>query len=350
MSKHEYSSLNAKLPWSFLGFFSGLVFGIFGLYAVFVYQKLPDLEIKIISNVPVFSVNEDIADLQILFNNQDIRKTKKQLSILTVRVSNLGNLPITTGDFDDKAPLILKVTGGEVIRSDILNTSDAYLRKVFQGATKLSNGISFPKFILDEGQYFLFKLLVLHDASIQPELSATGRIAHVKSIDVVNSSAETETTLIGEAFSGNIAIQGARIGGYGLGTTVTIIIILIISINVSDKYRDIKNRRHAKIIVEKGIAFLNALDLPMATNLTPFVRFFALDKKRARRLARKFSKIQTDLDDKQNEHGGKEFLDHVNSTLRAAPPWVTRHLELSHEDIKPFVDSFMKLYRYLGDL
>ncbi len=98
MPEFEYTdTINRRFPWSFLGFFSGLIFGVFGLYAVFFYEKLPELRVEVVSNTPVFSINEDVDNLSILFNGEDIRESKQLLSVLTIKILNSGNLSITTG-------------------------------------------------------------------------------------------------------------------------------------------------------------------------------------------------------------------------------------------------------------
>ena len=60
-------SIEQKIPWSFLGFLVGVTFGCFGIYSVFFYTKAPDLRVEIISSAPVFSIQENVQELDIIF-------------------------------------------------------------------------------------------------------------------------------------------------------------------------------------------------------------------------------------------------------------------------------------------
>lgn len=190
---HPSSTLRYSIPtWSFLGFAAALIFGLFAIYSVFFYEKKPDFHVRVVSKAPVFSIREDVPGLEIIFNKQDIRKTKKGLSLLTVELSNTGNIAVKTGDFDDRAPLRLWVSTGNIIRSDVLNASTAYLEDVFKDvnsdSNSDSNSLRFPKFILEPDQFILFKLLILHDEEDVPSVLASGKIANISRIQVHDTS------------------------------------------------------------------------------------------------------------------------------------------------------------------
>jgi hypothetical protein len=100
--------LDQKFSWSFFGTLFSILFFLFGLYTTFVYEKKPRLQFQTLSEAPVYSLSEDVGKLDILFEGEDIRQKHQTLTILTIRVINIGSADIVKSSFDpDHLPSVV---------------------------------------------------------------------------------------------------------------------------------------------------------------------------------------------------------------------------------------------------
>lgn len=266
-------SVEQKIPWSFLGFLIGIIFGVFGIYSVFFYAKAPDLRVEILSSTPVFSIQENVQDLDIIFKGENLRQSRQALTLTSLKLINRGNVPVKSGDFDPKDPLAICLNDGKLIKSDILETSEDYLDKVFAETTNASQSIVFPSFIMEPGHFILLRMLILHDEGAEPKLSIKGKVANVPNIDIVESFKTEDARGKGSiAISGDIIVQIIRVGIYGFGFIVTIVVIAVLFAFINDK---IQKQKRNKIRLSKKKCvddFLNSLDLKQRLMLEPIAR------------------------------------------------------------------------------
>ena len=351
MSEFEFSNnIDRKFPWSFLGFFSGLIFGIFGIYAVFIYERLPEIRVEVLSNTPVFSIKEEVDNLSILFNGVDIRESKQLLSILTIKILNSGNLSITTGDFDENDPLSIVVDSGNVIKADMLNTADSYFKKVFLQSNKIEKGIELPKFILEPGQYFIFKILVLHDASKQPAVKSKGRVAKIGSVDVISTLESPNLGLIPLSFYGDFSIQAVRVGGYGIGTIAVLLLIALSFAYSKEKYEQIKRKKRQKDLQNKGNSFLKTVNPRLAEKLKPFVQLMSSDPKYSRHVISRLFEVTERFNHTENKMHRDQMVHYINRFLEDMPPWVVEGGEIKIDDLDDeFIVELRRLFKFLRD-
>lgn len=252
--------IERSLPWSFLGFLVAVVFGLFGIYSVFFYSKAPDLRAEIISSSPVLSIRENVQNLDILFEGQNIRQSHQLLTLISLKLVNRGNMAVKPGDFDPRDLPTILVKNGNIVKSDILETSDEYLAKVFSETTISSDHIVFTPFILEPGNFISIKLLVLHSDSVQPKIEMKGKIANIAVIPVVLSTELQSPTEVSLAFSGDNQVHFIRFMSYGLGTFMVIIALLVLFALIKGKVE--RNRLNkGKLIVEERVKeFLSKLD------------------------------------------------------------------------------------------
>lgn len=272
------ASIDRRFPWSFLGFLTGITFGLFGIYTVFFYAKAPELRAEIQSAAPVFSLRENVQDLDILFKGQNIREAHKALTLISLKLINRGNVPIKPGDFDQKDLLSLFVRNGELVRSDILDTSEPYLEKVFAESTTTNQGIKFPPFIMEPGHFISFRLLVLHNDSVQPTLELTGKIANVPTIPVVETAAGVAApTKAAIAFSGDVVVQFIRVAAYGIGTVAVLGAAVALFAVISDRIDESRKRRRRRITEMRVREFLESLPADDRNQVDPVARFLVAD-------------------------------------------------------------------------
>jgi len=273
--KINLMSLDRRFPWSLLGFLAGLIFGLFGIYSVFFYTKAPDLRAEIESSTPVFSLRENVKDLKIIFKGQDIKQAHKELTLINLKLINRGNIPIKPGDFDQKDPLTLFLQNGEIIKADILETSDSYLKKVFADTRKNPQCIQFPPFIMEPDQYLSIRLLTLHTENAAPTLIVTGKIANVRNVPVIGiASDERSPSKLTLAFSGDFVVQFIRVFVYGISTLGAIIGLILLYGTILDR-RNRRSQRHMSMRIGE---FLLSLSEDDRLALEPIAEVLLRDK------------------------------------------------------------------------
>lgn len=241
------TKLDRNFGWSFLGFVLAAIFGLLSLYTEFWKEASPRLEFELLSNAPVLDVREKLPDLEVLYQSQDIAKSGKTLSVLLVRAVNRGSADILSSYYDSKAPVGLDIKGGALIRADLSDSSNAYLRTAARVTAKESI-ITFEPVILERDEWFLVKALVLHNVGSQPIVAAHGKVAGQRKIPVVPPTAASEKEgFWSRSLSGDIWTQLIRAPAYFVGFILVIVGVVAPSAAISD----VVTRRRRKRLVER---------------------------------------------------------------------------------------------------
>lgn len=220
--------VDKKYAWSLLGFFLAVIFGGVSIYTEFFRQIHPDLRFEIVSDASVLDVHEDVQKLEILYDGTDIAKTKQSLRVMVLRVINLGPSDILKNHYDDKSPLGYVVNGAKLLRAEILSTSSPYLTASVKVQQQPSGANVFDPMILEAGEWFTVKLLLLHSNDAKPSIQPIGKVAGVRSLDVVAKPVQArETGFWRESFNGGIWTQLVRLVGYFLGFLIMITAIAV---------------------------------------------------------------------------------------------------------------------------
>lgn len=239
------TKLDRNVGWSFLGFMLAALFGALSLYTEFWKELTPSLEFEVLSNAPVLDVREKLPDLEVLYRSQEISKSGKTLSVLLVRAINRGSADLLSTYYDSKAPIGMDLSGGTLIRADLSEASNEYLREAV-GIISKDSVVSFEPVILERDEWFTVKMLVLHDLTSQPEISAHGKVAGQHSIPVAPSIPATEKeSFLTKSFSGSAWVQLARIPAY---LFAFMLIVLGVVIPFSSILEAITERKRKKII------------------------------------------------------------------------------------------------------
>lgn len=178
------ASLDKKYALSFI---FGIVIGGIGIYASFFFDRIPKISYEILSNSNVIDVHTELSKLDIIYDNVSIKKSDRNLRIITMRILNSGRKSITTQEYAQNEPLGIRIINGKIIeKPELLLTSDDYIKRnlSFNYDDSLDY-IEFSKIIFDPKQYFTFKLLVLHDKNTIPEIEAIGKVAGMKNPKII---------------------------------------------------------------------------------------------------------------------------------------------------------------------
>ncbi|TRZ41662.1 hypothetical protein DMZ48_16780 [Robertkochia solimangrovi] len=226
----------------------GLIATVITIYA-FINDKSVDLRYEIIANTNVLDFNADLGKLRVAYDSTNLKETKENLRIYTIKVTNNGEKNILKEHYDMNDPLGLSINSGRIIeKPEVIQTSSEYLTRNAQIDNYQPNKISFSQVILEPGEYYIIKLLVIHKTNKTPVIFGFGKIAGQKGIKVVNSiDVKEETSFWEKTFYGSIWSQLLRLFTYS--TAMTLVLVLIV--NIAGKIDEIGERkRRIKMIAE----------------------------------------------------------------------------------------------------
>jgi len=228
------------------------LFGVLGtavtIYA-FLQEKKVDLRFEVIANTNVLDFNADISKLEVTYDSTNLKQTQENLRIYTIKIINNGDQNIIKEFYDDNEPLGIKISSGKIIeRPQIIQTSSDYLTRNIKLTDYRKDQISFSQVIIESGEFFIVKLLVLHKKDAIPNIISFGKIAGQKEIKVVNAiDIKEETTFWSKTYYGNLWVQLLRLLSY-FAAGIVIIITFVASSEQIDTFREDKRRK--KLISE----------------------------------------------------------------------------------------------------
>jgi hypothetical protein len=226
----------------------GVIAAAITIYA-FLMDKSAELRYEIISNTNVLDFNADIGNLQVTYDSTDLKETNENLRIYTVKVISTGEKNILKEFYDSNDPLGLEIDLGRIIeRPEIIQTSSVYLNRNVKIENYTSNRLTFSQVILEPGEFYVIKLLVIHKMDKIPKLASFGKIAGQKTISVVNFiDVKDEFSFLEKVYQGNFWVQLLRLLSY----FVLVVIILIIIAVIAERIDSIgEKKRKRKMIME----------------------------------------------------------------------------------------------------
>ncbi|MUP38268.1 hypothetical protein [Labilibaculum euxinus] len=194
-----------------------LLLAIFGIaFGFYQYNKSPKPVVNILNNEQLFSLKENMPELQVLYNGRDLREENKDITILRFKVVNEGRESMTPNTYNSLAPLGVEIIDGELLKKpEIVGLSDSsYVGKIIAKTT--SSQIYFNPVTLDSDQYFELKCYVKNDLGKKPNIKTLGKIAGVEIIEVIYKTLD----LTQDKNSKYYLL-------YGISATIAIIIIII---------------------------------------------------------------------------------------------------------------------------
>ncbi|MBU0579807.1 MAG: hypothetical protein KKA19_01405, partial [Candidatus Margulisbacteria bacterium] len=213
-----FKNFDAKFPWSFLGFLFAIIFGLFSIYLGLFKDTNPIIKYEIFSNTSVLDVKENISNLEIVYDGIDIKKSNQSIRLIVFRVNNIGTEDILKSHYDEDDLFGFVVEKGKIIRVEINKTSNEYLSKNLALSYISDDTIRFKPIILESGEYFDIKILILHEINVEPYINPIGKIAKVKKILLSdNLSERSKPSFLFQTFYGHFWTQLVRIIVYFLG-------------------------------------------------------------------------------------------------------------------------------------
>ena len=289
--RDSLNALDKRYAWSLLGFFLAAVVGALTIYTEFIRDRGPDLRFELTSSTSVLDAREKLGKLKILYDGIDITRSKQSLRVEVVRGVNLGTDDILIGHYDVAAPLGFSVSGGKLLRVDLLDASSGYLRSNLKISVRDSSEATFAPVILESGEFFIFKALILHSNDSMPEIKPFGKIAGIKELSIRESSPpEGQKSFWNHTFDGDVWIQAARLIPYTFGLLLVIVVIIVPVFLISSWLTKRKKRANvtqfktsAEVKIEDKDRFLLDGYEELGANYIHALSAFIEDKDRFRR-------------------------------------------------------------------
>lgn len=158
-------------------------FGL-SIYTGFYYERKPSIEISIRALSEVFDVHSPVGGLEVSYAGKDLRASEQTLWILEASIRNDGNAVIGHGDYAEAAPLGLKIEHAVIAEPPTVSSSVQYLRDNVKVAAEASK-LLFSPVILEAGESFDVKVLLLGSESQEPNVLPIGKVAGVSSFKLV---------------------------------------------------------------------------------------------------------------------------------------------------------------------
>jgi len=236
-----------KYAWGVFGVLLAVAFGVVAVHTDLVVDRRPKLEFSIVTDAPVLDVREQVGDLAILYGGLDIQKAHKSLRVIVLRVENNGRADILNGSYDDRAPLGFELRDGVLLRAELISCSNQYLSDTMTVTMKGETSATFPPVILEAGESFTIKLLVLHSQVSRPAIRPVGKVAGIRDIVLSNTTlGPKEPGLVTRSYSGTVGVQALRLLGY----PITLALMLLAVVAPIAALSDAASRRRRQRLVE----------------------------------------------------------------------------------------------------
>ena len=225
---------------TFIAFF-GIIGTIITIYA-FLQEKKVELRYEILSNTNVLDFNADVNKLNVIYDSTNLRQTHENLRIYTIKIINIGEQTLTNNFYDKNDLIGIKILNAKIIeKPQIIETSNNYINRNAKIINYTKNNFSFYPIIIEKGEFYTIKFLVLHKTNSSPKLISIGKIADQKNIEIVNSiDIKSKEPFIEKTFLGNFWVQLLRLISYFFAGALIFITVMLLSEwfdNVSSKIK-----------------------------------------------------------------------------------------------------------------
>jgi hypothetical protein len=185
--------------------------------------------------------------LDVLYHGSSLSKNKKDLRLITFDVINQGDTSILSNFYDPNDPVGFSIVDGKIADEPILiGASNSYLEKKLEIEKISDDSVLFSNVILEPGEFFKIKILVLHEISKNPTIKSFGKVAGVNNVDVLmDFISGSKRTFLEESFGGGVYPNVARFFAFSLLFILLLALIIATFIKI---YETNDKRRKNKLI------------------------------------------------------------------------------------------------------
>lgn len=156
----------------------GITSLLLAIYLNFFRPKNPEVSLQILNNSSLIEIKDEYKKLTILYDSINLIRSKKELTIIILRVINTGNIDINLSHFDPNNPFGIRITSGQIIDEPrIINPSDKSLANYPSIVQESSSSFYLKPFLFDHQTSFTIKILVLNDYGASTNIESFGKIS-----------------------------------------------------------------------------------------------------------------------------------------------------------------------------
>ena len=231
----KFANIDKKFAWSFLGFLLAVFFGGLTIYNEFIKVRDPQIVVEVISDTNVLDLRENLPELKIFYGDVDIKSIGKDLSVIVFRVKNVGGASVLGGYYDLNSPATINLSNGEFLKFEKVGASNEYLANSANAKKSTPSSIRMPNVIMEPGESYTIKSLVIHKARSSTLLKSSGKIAGMREIPVITVETDKDTeSFLSRVLSGTPAVQATRTPIYFFAFLFGIFIVIAPPIAISD--------------------------------------------------------------------------------------------------------------------
>ena len=232
-----------------------ILFGIITVISLFltIYfyynDKTPKLTIAKIGEINVLEINRNLDELQILYNDVDIKNSNNNIIIITFRIENKGRVNITKDLFDDILDWGLGINEGEILQARLVNSNNKYINENLN-TSFLQNKIIFSKVIFEKNTFFDIEIVLFKSLDTIPEYYMIGKIAGIdtEKVEVLSHLPSTDKNYFQKVIDGNLLVHIGRCFFYLIIFLVIGLIVALIIGLIDNAGSLINERKRRKII------------------------------------------------------------------------------------------------------
>lgn len=241
-----------------LGIIAIVGFGV-TIYLGFIKKTTPNLEYDILSETDLFNNKESASYIKIFIDSLDVQENHLNISTYRIRVGNKGNAHISFYNYDTGS-FGLKIVNGTLLEPPVLlESSTEYIQSKFteNDSVVKTSFINIPKLALDVDDYFVVKLVILHETKDSPRFIPEGKISGQKVI-AVNPIQAPQPDFWTTVFFGSMLVQLVRLIAYLMAAVIVLILTVAIVAYVSDKVDKQKRRKFIRNL-SKNVGILEVV-------------------------------------------------------------------------------------------
>lgn len=241
--------LDSKFSWSFLGFLIGVIGFGYAFYIENIKKEYSEISYEILSNTNVLDLNEKVGNLEVIYNDENILQTNRNLKVLTVRVINTGTKHINQDDYDQTQNWGFKIKNATIVNTpELISSTNDYLKSSLADIEiDTLNRVFLPKVIIEPQESFTLKVLTISKSNANTSISPFGKIAGINKFKVLkNERKEKELSYWEKLTLGNFGIHALRFFLYIICVIIFGLFFSLLVSSVNDFFEKKKIKKHIK--------------------------------------------------------------------------------------------------------